>query len=297
MSQEEAELSGKAKKAKRSEERFKKGKKRKRDVATEDAEAGDPSAPAKEQSRKRRRSEDGSVEVNAEDGQKAVSKVRAKQNDDGTASKKRKKQKTTAAKDPEEAGGASEGTDGAATAATEQTPAKQRFIVFIGNLPFTTTTDMIEKHFASITPASTRHITDPQTKKSKGYAFLEFSNFDRMKTCLKLYHHSTFDTGIGGEKGKRRINVELTAGGGGSKSEGRKEKLKEKNQRLEEQRQRRAEALQKQEKRKAQKEGRAKKAPAAQAGKPEPDEVEGAVEEDADSGMHPARLARLQGGR
>jgi len=58
-----------------------------------------------------------------------------------------------------------------------------------------------------------------------------------MKTCLKLYHHSSFDDG---KSPARRINVELTAGGGGSKSEARKAKLVAKNKKLQEQRTRAA---------------------------------------------------------
>jgi nucleolar protein 6 len=77
-----------------------------------------------------------------------------------------------------------------------------------GNLPFTTTTASIQKHFASVKPISVRHLThkdDP--KKSKGAAFVEFDGYDHMKTCLKLFHHSMFDDGI---SPARKINVELT---------------------------------------------------------------------------------------
>ena len=144
-------------------------------------------------------------------------------------------------------------------------PSAHRFILFIGNLPFTTTTPSLEKHFASLTPISIRHSTDKLTSKSKGFAFIEFASYDKMKTCLKLYHHSYFhpekageepvildeaeaqrvdasrarDGGKNGFKDKgRRINVELTAGGGG-KGDVRKEKLRAKNQKLGEQRERR----------------------------------------------------------
>ena len=51
-----------------------------------------------------------------------------------------------------------------------------------------------------------------------------------MQACLKL-HHSTLD--------RRRINVELTAGGGG-KSDARSAKIKERNDRVGGQRERRA---------------------------------------------------------
>ncbi|KAI9740128.1 MAG: hypothetical protein M1818_004879 [Claussenomyces sp. TS43310] len=111
-----------------------------------------------------------------------------------------------------------------------------RFIVFIGNLPYSTTTASIQKHFAIIKPKSVRHLTrkdDPS--KSKGCAFVEFEGYDHMKTCLKQFHHSTFDDGL---SAPRKINVELTVGGGG-KTEHRIAKIGEKNQKLDEERIRR----------------------------------------------------------
>ena len=62
--------------------------------------------------------------------------------------------------------------------------------------------------------------------KSKGCAFLEFPSKPALQQALKL-HHSTIEG--------RQINVELTAGGGGS-SERRLAKLKERNKELYEQR-------------------------------------------------------------
>ena len=76
-----------------------------------------------------------------------------------------------------------------------------------GNLPFTATTDVVTQHFASLRPRSIRHRTVLETGKSKGFAFLEFDGYDRMKTCLQLFHHSTFDDGL---SPPRKINVELT---------------------------------------------------------------------------------------
>jgi RNA recognition motif-containing protein len=64
------------------------------------------------------------------------------------------------------------------------------------------------------------------TSKSKGYAFLEFTEKKGLQAALKL-HHSELEG--------RKINVELTAGGGG-KSEGRLNKVKERNKALHEQR-------------------------------------------------------------
>ena len=122
---------------------------------------------------------------------------------------------------------------------------KPRFILFVGNLPYTATTAQIDAHFAKLAPTSLRHRTDKVTGRSKGFAFLEFEGYEKMKTCLKLYHHSIFavpeaqgeNDGHGKGTG-RKINVELTVGGGGGKSKKRKEKLRGKNVRLEEQRER-----------------------------------------------------------
>lgn len=64
------------------------------------------------------------------------------------------------------------------------------------------------------------------TAKSKGFAFVEFSHRNALQQGLKL-HQSDIEG--------RKINVELTAGGGG-KSENRLEKVKKRNRELHEQR-------------------------------------------------------------
>jgi nucleolar protein 6 len=189
-------------------------------------------------------------------------------------------------------------------------PTVHRFIVFVGNLPYNTTVSQLTLHFAKIAPQSVRLSTDKATGKGKGFAFLEFDNYDKMKTCLKVYHHSWFDPdrtanqpveldgedqADGAEQNKhynknkpkgRRINVELTAGGGGKKSEGRKMKIQEKNKKLEEERERhRVKDKVEQEKKRAQQ----RKGP-AQSGV-------NAVEvqkKDGRGDVHPSRLARVQ---
>lgn len=124
---------------------------------------------------------------------------------------------------------------------------KQRFIVFVGNLPYTATTASIQSHFSKLQPFTVRHSTNRETGQSRGFAFLEFEGYDKMKTCLKLYHHSLFETITGrvdfvaGEKKNgpaRKINVELTAGGGGGKSAARKERIRGKNKKLDDERER-----------------------------------------------------------
>lgn len=76
-----------------------------------------------------------------------------------------------------------------------------------GNLPYTATDESISKHFVKINPKSIRHRKEKDTGKSKGFAFLEFEGYDRMKTCLKLYHQSNFEDGA---SSARKLNVELT---------------------------------------------------------------------------------------
>ncbi|KAL2149886.1 hypothetical protein VTH82DRAFT_7562 [Thermothelomyces myriococcoides] len=108
-----------------------------------------------------------------------------------------------------------------------------RFICFVGNLPYTATADSVRAHFATLQPTSVRLLTrrdDPT--KSRGIAFVEFGSYDRMKTCLQKFHHTQFDDG---KSPPRRINVELTAGGGG-KTAARLEKIKQKNAKLNEER-------------------------------------------------------------
>ncbi|KAK6430201.1 hypothetical protein LTR95_013644 [Oleoguttula sp. CCFEE 5521] len=220
--------------------------------------------------------------------------------EDGTVTKTPKNKRKKNTTDP--------ATTDAVTDSTTAKPANQRFIVFLGNLPYTTTDASLNLHFKSLQPFTLRHRTDPATKKSKGFAFLEFENYDRMKTCLKLYHHSYFDPEnpeksklvvegepepepqaavYGGKRGKakketgRKINVELTVGGGGSGSSARKEKIKVKNVRLEEQRTRRAELERKE---RAKKEGK-------DGGKPRV--VEKVPATKGAEGMHPSRMAMM----
>lgn len=112
-----------------------------------------------------------------------------------------------------------------------------RFICFIGNLPYSTTIEAVRAHFASLSPIDVRLLTERDNpKKSRGIAFVEFGRYDHMRTCLAKFHHSEYNDGV---SPSRRINVELTAGGGGKKSRPRRRKIVEKNQKLNEERARR----------------------------------------------------------
>lgn len=100
-----------------------------------------------------------------------------------------------------------------------------RFILFVGNLPYDITQEQLQKHFKSCKPDRIR------IRQDKGIAFMEFDNDTKeiqhkMGLALAL-HHSTLNN--------RKINVELTVGGGGN-SEARVNKLKEKNDKSREQR-------------------------------------------------------------
>jgi nucleolar protein 6 len=97
-----------------------------------------------------------------------------------------------------------------------------RFILFVGNLPYDIKTEELNNHFKSCKPDRFR------IRQDKGIAFLEFDNDtkeiqSKMESALRM-HHS--------ELRSRKINVELTVGGGGN-SENRQLKLKEKNEKLE----------------------------------------------------------------
>ncbi|CAE6507148.1 unnamed protein product [Rhizoctonia solani] len=118
----------------------------------------------------------------------------------------------------------------------------KRFILFVGNLPYTISKEQILEHFSECNPAPAIRLLTPKTRtgkpqtavqaaKSKGCAFLEFSSHSAMQAAIRK-HHS--------ELAGRCINVELTAGGGGNTDQ-RKEKLRTRNHTLNEQRKRGAE--------------------------------------------------------
>ena len=139
-------------------------------------------------------------------------------------------------------------------------PAPKRFIVFLGNLPHlppAELTPLLNAHF----PVPPKHIRVPTKKGSnapQGYAFAEFDSSSALEKALRCHHTAL---------GARKINVELTAGGGG-KSDNRMGKIKEKNEVLEEERRKRVE----EERKEKEKEGKEVKV-----------------------GIHPDRLKRMKG--
>ncbi|KAK1974100.1 hypothetical protein LZ30DRAFT_741479 [Colletotrichum cereale] len=161
----------------------------------------------------------------------------------------------------------------AAAGDEEETPAegakREKYIVFVGNLPYTANKESIMAHFAAYKPTTVRCLNkDGNPNVCRGIAFLEFSNGSNMRTCLDKMHHTEFDDGL---SPARRINLELSAGGGG-KSKFRKEKIKERNVHLDENR---AKRLQKEE------EGKKQRA------------TPGGVSSQQDNNIHPSRLAMM----
>ncbi|KAJ8083778.1 hypothetical protein PM082_002544 [Marasmius tenuissimus] len=176
--------------------------------------------------------EDGKLDEKKEEeiprSKKAKGKEKAKENDQGTeegvASQKSKKRKRESEGDVE----TKVTTEDAKASKRRKTEGdKERLILFLGNLKYTTSQESITSHFNACDPPPTIRLLTPKTAsekstKSKGCAFLEFETKAALQQALKL-HHSKLDG--------RTINVELTAGGGGN-SETRLKKLRERNKKL-----------------------------------------------------------------
>ncbi|KAJ2745021.1 hypothetical protein GGI20_002514 [Coemansia sp. BCRC 34301] len=101
-----------------------------------------------------------------------------------------------------------------------------RFIAFVGNVPFKTTAQELQEFFKAANPSSVRLMTDKDSGKSRGFAFVDFATSADLKHALK-FHHMTLGT--------KKINVELTAGGGGNSSN-RKDKLQRRREDLDKER-------------------------------------------------------------
>lgn len=63
--------------------------------------------------------------------------------------------------------------------------------LFVGSLPFSTTDEELEQLFAQYgTVSSARVITDRETRRSKGFGFVEFENDDEGKAAEKALNGS-----------------------------------------------------------------------------------------------------------
>lgn len=88
--------------------------------------------------------------------------------------------------------------------------------LFVGQLPYNATEAKVRQHFHEAGDIQVRMLTDKRTKKFKGTAFIEVKDSKSLGAALSRHH-----TLLNG----RRINVEMTASGGGNKSEQRRTKL------------------------------------------------------------------------
>ena len=90
--------------------------------------------------------------------------------------------------------------------------------VFVGQLSYKTKKQAIKDLFEQrgIKDVKVRLLTQKGTNKSRGMAFVELPDEFAVTRALRI-HHQMLDG--------RQINVERTVGGGGHKSEIRKEKL------------------------------------------------------------------------
>jgi nucleolar protein 6 len=169
-------------------------------------------APGKPSGKKRKRTEDVTdPATGAEPSQstKKPSKKKAKADDsekDASTAPPSKKQKT-------------------------KEPAAKRYIVFVGNLPHKPSAELLpalQAHFPTA-PKSVRMPTKKGSNAPQGFAFAEFETAPDIEKALRC-HHTIF---MG-----RKINVELTAGGGG-RGEKRMEKIRTRNETLAEERRKR----------------------------------------------------------
>ncbi|KAL7818643.1 hypothetical protein V8C44DRAFT_171756 [Trichoderma aethiopicum] len=187
--------------------------------------------------------------------------------------KKEKKEKKKAEKESKgESSSAKNATQGEDAIDLDPSAAEKtgRNIVFVGNLPYSATATSITAHFASLKPVAVRCLTKKEDPKAcRGIAFVEFATSTHQRTCLDKFHHTMFDDGI---SPPRKINIELTAGGGG-KGQGRKDKIMEKNKKLDE--------------------NRAKRIEKEKSAKEENQSGNGSAAARMD--VHPSRLARLPG--
>ncbi|POR37560.1 Putative RNA-binding protein [Tolypocladium paradoxum] len=219
------------------EKKDKKSKKSKRDkeVNGESKEAEGEQEPKKD--KKDKKSKKGK-EAEGEKEPKNDKNDKKDKKDKKDKDKKKSKKDKTAESAASDAQPPTPDADADADAAQEAEGKTDRHIVFVGNLPYTATSATISAHFASLAPVSVRCLTKKEDAGvCRGIAFVEFANVWTMRTCLDRFHHSLFDDG---KSPARKINVELTAGGGG-KTKHRSDKIREKNKKLDENRAKRIE--------------------------------------------------------
>ncbi|MBW0477195.1 hypothetical protein O181_016910 [Austropuccinia psidii MF-1] len=136
----------------------------------------------------------------------------------------------------------------------EQSQAEKssKLILFVGNLPFDITADRLKDFFSQhcdeqpmvrlMTPKlSTSQSSSHPSHSTKGCGFVEFKTSAALQKALRLHHtllSPSEDPAKENQKKARKINIELTAGGGG-KSESRQKKIEQSKARLAKQREKR----------------------------------------------------------
>jgi hypothetical protein len=100
------------------------------------------------------------------------------------------------------------GTSQQITPVDDSVPGNFPYVVFVGQLSFTTTKEAIEEHFRAGGVGgvmTVRLLTSKGSENSRGMAFVEIEGSKELRNALAM-HHTTLDG--------RRVNVEQSAGGG-----------------------------------------------------------------------------------
>ena len=96
--------------------------------------------------------------------------------------------------------------------------------LFVGGLPFKTTQDELQAHFAQAgTVVSAQIITDKFSGRSKGFGFVEMSSPEEAQKAIEMFNNTDFggrnlavnearpktEGGRGGDRGDRRPHREF----------------------------------------------------------------------------------------
>ncbi|XP_063952912.1 uncharacterized protein LOC129257427 [Lytechinus pictus] len=104
-----------------------------------------------------------------------------------------------------------------------KTSTKKFYVLFVGQIPYSATTEDITKHFSKAGELkSVRLATHKDTGKSRGFGYIEFKNNKSYMSALAMHLSKLHG---------RPINVEITSPGRGT-SLFRKENLKRKNEEM-----------------------------------------------------------------
>lgn len=220
--------------------------------------------------KKKKGKTEGDVKTEEKDGKKETKEENITKSEENT-SEKRPLEEGEAGETPKKKRKTRRGKKGKGTGGGP------RFILFVGNLPYNTSEESLRNFFKSSKPDVIR------IRQDKGIAFMEFlekskeesSSFRSRMDLALAKHHAIFEG--------RKINVELTAGGGGN-SKARLEKIKEKNLKVEEERKQKAAKAARENKKKKEKKELDKQSGASTS----------AEQTSAPGGIHPSRLALIK---